>query len=576
MAADRRPARRAGCALAVAAALAAAGEARAQSGVLQVGWQRVEAQSVLTRGDSAVAETTFVLSRWVQNYVLNQSLRVRGAADFSWQLGYSDQREVNDGQRVQIPYGHARLTGAAGGLYVSMRPVTTTQVTQLGALVGASIESVRTDLVRVRTTQTLASGYLTLPGLPRLDVSWSRDHRAPSRLGRSSVGDRRDARLSHAAGPFSFRAYYQDLSRGEKSLAVAPDQRAYGGGAGVAMSPSRTTTLQLDYDFDGHRRDGLTTAGSAPRTGADNHRVQVAAAWTPTPQLAWNFSSWAQRIQSLDRGRRRASDGLDAQLYANYRVRTGLSLQAGGQTRLVGDGVRGFERTALAQATWDGAPRPGLRALANLSHIQTWNPFRPMLRISSLRGQTSMKLRTGMDLMADAQASANNDTLADAHTALQGGGALSLRPLRTFHATLRVTSSRVGGDLGRSANRVSTRSADVRWTPFQGLEVFGSLRGQSAGGAGAPGSTTRTAYANWAPGRSARFGVNWTRTDFDNPTGLANSLRTRREVVTAQTVLSLDRARQINLEAGILDPGTGREARTYNATFTWRFGRSSG
>lgn len=574
MAADRRPARRAVCALAVAAALAASGEARAQSGVLQVGWQRVEAQSVLTRGDSVVAETTFVLSRWVQNYVLNQSLRVRGAADFTWQLGYSDQREVNDGQRVQVPYGHARLTGAAGGLYVSMRPVTTTQVTQLGALVGASLDSVRTDLVRVRTTQTLASGYLTLPNLPRLDVSWSRDHRAPSRLSRSSVGDRRDARLSHAAGPFNFRAYYGDLARGEKSLAVAPNQRAYGGGTGVAMSPSKTTTLQLDYDFDGHRRDAAAAApGAAARSGADNHRVQLSAAWTATPKLAWNFSSWAHRIQSLDRGRRRASDGLDAQLYGNFRVRTGLSVQAGGQTRLVGDGVRGFERTALAQATWDGAPRPGLRALANLSHVQTWNPFRPMIRMSSLRGQTSMKLRTGIDLMADAQASANNDTLPDGRTALQGGGTLSLRPLRTLHATLRATANRVGGDFGRAANRVSTSSADVRWTPFQGLEVFGSLRGQSAGRAGTLGSTTRTVYANWAPGNSARFGVNWTRTDFDNPTGLANSLRSRREVVTAQTVLSLDRARQVNLEAGLIDPRTGREARTYNATFTWRFGR---
>jgi hypothetical protein len=209
----------------------------------------------------------------------------------------------------------------------------------------------------------------------------------------------------------------------------------------------------------------------------------------------------------------------------------------------------------------------------NASQLWNWNPFRTSYGVSSLRGQSSMRLRTGVDLTGDLQATANNDTIVAARAVVQGSGGLNLQPLRTVLVVLRASFYRVGSGFDAFANRVGTGQADVRWNPAPRLELQGSVRGQTSGRLGEFGSRTRSAYANWSPSALSRFGVTWSRTDFDNPVGLANSLRTRREAVTAQTVWGFDRTKQTTLEAGLLDPGTDREARTYSATFTWRFGR---
>jgi hypothetical protein len=205
--------------------------------------------------------------------------------------------------------------------------------------------------------------------------------------------------------------------------------------------------------------------------------------------------------------------------------------------------------------------------------VWLWNPFRPSYGTSSLRGQTTMQLRTGMDVTASLQATANSDTVVDGRAVVQSSGTLRLQPLRTIQTNVRFSAYRVGSGFDRFVNRANTGQVDVRWAPVAGLELFGSTGGQTSGRSGEFQSTTRTAYANWSPTTRHRLGLNWSRTDFDNPTGVANSPRTRREVVTVQTVVSLDAAKQIMAEAGLLDPRTGREARTYNATFTWRFGR---
>jgi hypothetical protein len=545
--------------------------AQAQSGYLQVGWQRTQAQSAVVRRDSTVGETTFVFSRWIQNYVLNQSLRWREGSDLTWQLGYSDQRAVENDQRVQVPYGHVRLNAPTGGFFVSMRPVTTTSLAQFGSAVP---ESALTEIVRVRTTQAIASGYFAPRSLPRLDLSWARDHRGPSVLGRSTVGDRRDARLSHAVGALSLRANYGDLARGEKSLAVSPYQRSYGGGAGWGFAPRPSATLQLDYDYTGFRREAGTAAtGGVRRTGTDSHRAQLNGAWTASPKLSFSLFSWLQHTGYREAAARRRSDVAEGQLYAMLRPASRISIQTGGQARRVGDGQRGVERIALANATWDGPIRPGWRGLLNASQSWLWNPFRTSYGVSTLRGQTSMRLRQGIDLSADLQATANTDTLANGRAVVQNGATLRLQPLRTIQANLRVTSYRVGSGFDRSVNRSNTGLVDLRWTPVPGLELFGSSGGQRSAGSSRFQSTTRTAYVNWAATARSRFTVNWSRTDFDNPTGLANSLRSRREVVTAQTVLSLDATKQVSAEAGLIDPRTSREAETYTATFTWRFGR---
>lgn len=544
--------------------------AHAQSGFLQVQYQRSEAQSLLLRGDSTLVPITSIQSYWIQNYQLNQALSPNPNTHVTWQLGFQDRQAVDRLERTQTPYGNLRLAMPTFGVYASVRPVSTRTTTQMALFAGAPIESVTTEQSRVNTVQSVVSAYLSDPRLPRVDVSWIRDQRQTDGSALRRYDDRRDLRVSHNLGHVNLRASYGDLARGSETFKTQPYQRNLGAGAGVELRPREGMNLKLDYDlasFDRRAQRGLAT-------DTRTHRVTTSGTWSPSRTLSWNLFSWYQRSQQPARARA-DQDNAEGQLFLAWQPSRATRFQAGGQARRVVLGTRaGNERILLGTVGFVGPVRPGWTATADLAQTVTWSTFRTPFGVSTAHVGSRARLREGIDLTADVQGAVNNDTIAISRAVGQGSMGLVLVPLRSFQSTLRGSFYRVGPGFDRANTTTRSGDLDVRWVPWQNLQFSGNLRRQVSGPSARTSSSTRTAYVRWNPGTMVLINLNYTSNRFDVPTAnTLSSLRRDREIVSLQTTWSLDRSRQVTAEASVLDPHKSYEANAYNATFTWRFGR---
>lgn len=556
--------------LAMVALSGAATAAHAQSGFLQLKYERVEAQARLLRTATTFYDTTFTLSYWTQSYQLNQTRIFNPQLNFAWQLGFQDRQTVDRTDRVQIPYGNARLTLPTAGFYASVRPSTTTQSLSTSLAASGSLDSVRTELVRYRATQSVVSAYVAPAKLPRLDFSWIGDQRGAATGARKNFSDRRDLRLTQTLGQASWRASYGDLASGKDAFRTTPYQRSYGAGAALAVTPRTAMLLNFDYDFSRYDR-GLP---GTTKSGTRSHRASVNGNWTQRPDLSWNLFSWYQR-STVRTFESRLSEGAEGQLYLLYRPRPVFRMQAGTQVRKVFRGLEsGVEQIALADATFEGRVRQGWTSTVNLSESGVWNTLRSPYSVTTLRANTRAKVREGVDVTLDGQASANSDSTFAARTVSQGSAGVLLVPLRTVNLTLRSGFYRVGRTFSDPNNTSRTGQLDLRWTPLQNVEFFGSLRSQATGPTIDVSSSTRTAYVRWSPSTLLQLTLDYSKNDYDVSSSPAGAYsRQKREIVTTRGTWSIDRAKQVTGTASIINARQADESHAYDASFTWRFGR---
>lgn len=549
-------------------ALACVRPAGAQSGFLQGRYERLVGEALLLRSDSSVTDTTFTQSYWTQNYQLDHRLVLGSKLDLSWQLGFQDRQAVQRLERVQVPYGHVRLAVPTAGLYLSVKPAITTSSASLAALAAGASDTAQGNRVRYRTTQSVLTAYVTPARLPRLDVSWIRDQRGQG-FGPTGVADRRNARLSQQAGPVSLRASYGDLGQGPEASSVRVYQRNYGAGGSYAVTPRPQMNLNVDYDFTGFDRGNPGDLQTQSRA----HRGALNGSWRQTP--TWSWSTYASYQRSDSPRLRRSFDSAEGQLYSVYQPRRAFRLQNGAQVRKVGQEDRsGVEGVFVSAATFEGPIREHWRGLAELSETVTSNSFRAPYGVTGLRGYSQSRLRSGVDLNLSLQASVNRDTVAESRAVSQGNAGLTLLPLRTVQWILQGSFYRVGRSFSDLANDSRTGQVDLRWTPLQTLEFFGSLRRNDSSIGNQAGSTARTAFVRWSLGAVLQLDLNYTGTRPDRLSASVGAIAPReREAVTAHATWNLDRARQLTGQVSVLDPDTAREVTAYDATFTWRFWR---
>jgi hypothetical protein len=567
----RRAGRRAvPAALALAAAVADAPAARAQSGFLQVQFERSETQFLRQLDDSTLVGASSIQSYWTQNYQLNHALLPNPGTSLTWQLGFQDRQAVDRVERTQTPYGNLRLTRPTVGLYASVRPVTLKTTAQVAVFPGAPLGGVPTEEVRQHATQSVLSAYLADPRLPRVDVSWTRDQRDQPGLSQRRYDDRRDARVSHNLGRVNLRAAYGDLARGTEAFNGEPYQRTLGAGTGIVLNPRAGMDLRLDYDYSTYDR----RAEGRLRTDTRTHRGTVNGTWAQSRTLSWSLFSWLQRSQQPTRGRA-DQDNAEGQLFLAWQPDRRTRVQTGAQIRRAARGTEtGTERIALATASWGGDVRHGWSATGDVSQSVTWSEFRSPFGMSTARLGSRMRLQEGIHLSLDLQGAVNNDTVAVSRAVTQGSAGLVLVPLRGLQTTLRGTAYRVGPGFDRVTSTSRTGELDLRWTPWQDLQINGNLRRQVSGPVVRTASTTQTAYVRWMPGTMVQLNLSYSSNRLDDArAAAASNLRREREIVSVQGAWALDRSKQLTAEASVLEPNQDRQANAYNASFTWRFGR---
>lgn len=560
----------AACVAGVCALLVPFRDAGAQSGFLQVQYERSEAEALLFLNDSTVVPVSSIRSYWTQNYQMNQALLPGPNTSLTWQLGFQDRQAVDRVERTQTPYGNVRLTRPTMGFYASVRPTTITNVQQLGLFPGAPFAGVPTEQVRQHVTQTVVSTYLADPRLPRVDASWTRDQRDQSGRAGRRFDDRRDLRLSKGFGGLSLRASYGDLARGTEALNTQPYQRNLGAGAGYDWVPRAGMNLKADYDFSSFDRRSTGGLQADTRT----HRGTINGTWAQSRELSWNLFSWYQRSQQPLRGRADQDNG-EGQLFLAWQPTRRARFQTGGQIRRVARGTAtGSERVVLATAAYVGDVRPGWTTSLDMAQTMTWTSFGDPFGVTTAHVGSRARLAEGIQASFDVQGAVNNDTITTSRSVAQGSAGLVLIPLRSIQSTIRGSFYRVGSGFDQANSTSRTGELDLRWAPWQGLQFSGNLRRQVSGPAVRATSSTRTAYVRWIPGTMMQFNLNYSRNRFEDPRAVgSNQLRREREIVSLQGTWSLDRAKQLSGEVSVLDPNQSRESHAYNASFTWRFGR---
>jgi len=555
--------------LAAALATLTAPPATAQYGFLQLQYQGVRGEGRVLRPDSTFADTTFSLSSWIQHYQFNQAVRLSPVMNLSYQVGYQDQRYVDRTERTQIPYGRLQVVHPVFGVTAQVRPVWATfpVSTIAGNVVGGPDSSVVRQNTQ-QSTQSILSAYVGGPRSPRVEGSWIRNQRQANTFTAKGASDQRDIRASYATGPWALYAGYGDLANSTGSYSTQTYQRNYRAGAAVTTEPWRAASLTLNYDWT--RVDYLRGTGTQHTL---LHRFGANGFYRQSTVLDWNLSTYYSVTQQRN-GRSDNFDTFEGSLFANYHPNRTLSVNTGGGMRKVYLGSQtGFERYLSASGNLIGRVRPGWDGVLTLNETVFWNPLRDPYHVTSGRVGSNFILREGVWANIDASASVNTDTILAARTSRTAGASLNVRPLSSFQLNFSASDSRSGRDFGSTSASATTADIRVLWSVLQSLEISGSLRGQRIGPGDLGRTNSKSAYVRWLPTRMSQLMFTYDRSEYRaTPLGGASSVQ-ERESMTLQGIWNLDRSKQVSAEGGWIDPDTSREAQTFNATFTWRFGR---
>jgi hypothetical protein len=542
----------------LAAALAAApASAQGPTGRVEVQFQRAETP-VLFPGEAAPRR--LVSEFWLQTYEVTHGMRLGERTDVYGQLRLTDLSYVGEPTASRTPYGTLRMQHPWVGISGSHRPTETTIA--LGDTSGA-------PGLTTRRQETMWSGYLALPRLPRVDAAWVRRHQDAYSLIPASTGVTRSLRAAQDFGPLSLRGGYTDQLR--EPGGVQPNttlQRALDGGASLRLIPSAASWLNLDYGFARTQR----TATRLPEDRTITHDATLLGNLRQSPVLDWSLN-YGFRHAQLATGVDRSLDNHDGALLMHYHPNRVLQAAAGGGVRSVftatGDGIL---RYLTSTASLAGDVRPGLNALASAAHTTNWSPDLPTFSVEQLRSALRMALRQGIDVGTDLQVTSNGDTaLRDSRVGTQAGVFGTLTPVRNLTVGFSARLYQTGSRLGQVSGRSRSNTVEARWRPARGLEVTGSRSTSGALPRNDPRFTTTQATVTLSPSSTLRVWSSYTRSDQAASTVAA--LLRGREAVSGRVLAALGRRWNVSAGGTIADPNQATEARQFDAAVSLSLGR---
>jgi len=543
--------------------------AGAQTGSLEFKYQRLELQGRVFHPDGSASDTTFVRSFWTQNYLASVTRRFGNRLFLAVQGQYDRQSFIDRNERSETPYGQFRLAHPVVGLIASYRPtIATRQVAAIGSG-GGVVDTGAVRTVGFRSEQSVVSAYVSPARLPRVDLSWIRLHHAPDALSAENTQDTRNARMGWTRGPLNLRAGYGDVSQGIRPSSLgAPVQRYYDAGLGLGVVPRPNAGLRLDYDARRFVRGPSGTIQNRVLTQA----ASLSGSYQQTPKLGWNVSYNLQHTEQEYLLSSRFTDQ-EAQLLGSWRPTPVLGLQgsAGARTLRSGRGSE-LQRFVSSTASMRGRVRPDWDADATVSQSLTWNPRESVVATTQARTSSKWRLRRGLEAGGDYQVSVDRNASASRRVVSQWSLSLTASPWRSFRARLGEHRYQIRSGDSLAAGSSRSRTVEVRWTPFRTLEMLGNVSTSGVPPRNDPRTTSTTASVQWSPGAGIQVSGNYARTSSAQSNALV-SLVPGRELAGARVAWGPGRRWAVSGGLTVVEPNRSTEARQYDASYTYRFGR---
>jgi hypothetical protein len=563
----RRAARVAASLVVVALGLAVPAAAAAQSATLRMDYSRLEARRRLFGPGGSFRDTTFTRSYWRQDYLVGFTRALPRQLALTVQGQYSMQKYVDRDERSTSPFGLARLTGPRFGITATHRPNTSVQLFGTLGVPGDPVDPSGLRTLRNRTYETMVSGHVSPARLPRLDATWVRRRGDPNELSQGFVQERRNLRTAYSVGPLSMAGGWGDQAGGI-TRAATRNLEHWDASAGISLAPLPRTSLGVDYGYTRYVR----APQSVRPARSDDHVASLNAGWRPT--ATFDVSSY-YRLQStwqnvIGQTRSRNQEG---SLFGSWRPNPVVSLQGGGGVRTARIlGREELNRYASAVAGASGRIRRHWTGAVSVSHSVAWDPNGVAFGVSQIQGGSRFRVWKGFELSGDLGGSVNSDTIRDGRAVTYWTVGATVRPLRSFSATLSERSYRVGSGPDVAAASTRGRGADVRWTPWTGFELIASYNTTAVLPDNDPRSTWSRVNAGWSLLPNLRVAGYYTHTTSAQTNALV-TLISGREVAGGTFTLGVGRRSSLSAGLNVVDPGTASQARQFDVSFVHQFGR---
>jgi hypothetical protein len=536
-------------------------------GSLSWQWQQVEERAKLLAPDGTLRDTTIMRSFWSQNYELRHSLSVTDNLRIGSQLTYLDQSYTAREHARRVAGGTIQVTHPVFGLTATYRPtLLTTAPVSLGVPGGTPVY--RT--LKTRIAETMLAGNFAAPGLPRLDLSWARQHHETDASPLEQASIVRNARLSYEAGPLDVHAGYgdQSLDSGGKGGAVL--ERWNGtAGAGLRLAPTPALGLGMQYDFSNYRTGAAAPGGLSTivHAGSLNGSLRV------SEHAGWALSYGYRRTQLLNHEETLLSNHDGSLLFSYVPSRVANFNVAGGVHTVNSSAAPRTERFVSAVAAATGRVRTGWSGSATASHSTSWSVSGLPVSTETVRAGSVFRGGRDFQLGADLSTSLNpNASLGTGRVVTEAAFNLAAAPVRSLRLTAASRISRAGPGFLRPVANSGNRSLELRWLPERRVDLAAGIDQSRWGGTGQPGTRTRRARLNLQPGARTRLSASYTRSDQAVQQSGTNQL-VGREIYSAEFSAGFGTGWTLRGNAYQVDPHGRNSSREYDAGLTKTFGR---
>lgn len=530
--------RAAGLALLLGAAALAprAGVAQALRGYTQVQFQRFD--PVGTASDRDL---------WLRTLQLDGTRRFGQMLDLTGQLYWNEVSTVGRPQRIRSPRGTLRLTHPWFGTWLSYRPVRTTD--DLG--------------LTTALNELQVSGYFTRPRFPAVNATWTRRTQDLHTGQPSPAVVARNVMVAQALGPAAVHAGYFDQTQDAITGSTAADARRNATAGGELRFGPRRASFLAQYEVNETKRliSGRLTERSLFHTAGLNGTSRLSR--TVDAALAYNYRRTLNRT-----GISSTLDDHDGSALLNARPRPSIRLSGGGGVRT----VRTIEQNELQWyllllGSVEGRVRPDWTGRAGVARSYNWTAGDRPRPIDTYQANTTMRLARGLDLNANGQVSvtdvsgrAQADSIGrNARVVSQGGFQLTATPLRRITGVVSLQGYRSGPALWRYASTSTSSMFDLRWKPWNAIDLDGSLQRTRGLRRDDPTVTAWRATAQWTPSPKLELDGTYLRSDQPRGEGGVN-LPAGRETWSARALVGFSRDLRLQALWSIVDPGLATRA----------------
>ena len=562
---------RGGVGVVVLAAIAALpGRCWALSSQLAVQFHRVEEFVRLVRPDGTPFDTTLTNDVWTQMFGIRHSQRLGASTTLSSQFDWSDNYYVGQVFRNQTPSGRVSIASSTYAFSANyQQTLARTAFTPASGFLASGVAPA-TQVSSVGSQRLQVAGFLSLPRLPRIDLSWQRDHRNTYSFSPQQTNISRSVRLSQSLGPMSVRFGYSDAARGVASARVqAPYQSAWDAQAGFGVTPRPEFSFGSQYTFSTVRRNVDTGVLDRNTT----HGLSVGGGYRPRKDLSLDLA-YAFRHSELGPNRRFVTVGHDGSLGLSYRPLPIASLGLAGALRTDATvGQVNVARSIVGSARVGGRMRHGWDADASASPSWSWDRFRSGITLDNVAGRSQFELRHGLTLTTDGQLSFGSVASATGErTVATASVGVITHPFRAFDLSASQGSYRAGPRLAHATSRSRTQSLDLSWRPVRSVAFQAGLSQAGAQPNNRPRTSTGRYELRWQPSGGMSLATVYTRSN-SQQTGAFSSQITGHESLAARLSALLGRSTQLSAGFAVTDPGASSSSRQYDASITKTFGR---